>query len=244
MKRRKGRGHGSLKFLLLAFAVVFVSSFVFSAPVGPDSLDLGTNETGVATGTQMINISGGYIQNLTLTANTQNPRWKAFLGEVVGSFTLDDASGSTIYDWTLSTVTGKVFATRASGSITWASINCSNLTYMEAENTALSHSNIDDNISATFDDTTHDAFYVGAVSIGANQCPTLNTYVNNVTNVANTFEEMVLYDGTNTVYATILEEDSTGYDGNSYDFQMLVPENGSAGYSGATAYYLYVELGV
>jgi len=54
---------------------------------------------------------------------------------------------------------------------------------------------------------------------------------------------MALSDGVNTVYATIMEEDVTGYDGSKYDFQMIVPEDGSPGFSGATAYYIYVEIG-
>jgi hypothetical protein len=53
---------------------------------------------------------------------------------------------------------------------------------------------------------------------------------------------MALYDSTSIIYATILENDLAGYDGQTYDFQMLVPENGSQGFTGATAYYLYVEL--
>jgi len=56
------------------------------------------------------------------------------------------------------------------------------------------------------------------------------------------FEEMVMYDGTSTVFATILEDQETGYDGTNYDFQMLVPDNGSASWTGAIPYYVYVEL--
>ena len=78
-------------------------------------------------------------------------------------------------------------------------------------------------------------------SIAANQCPTLNTYINNVSQDTD-FEEMALYDSTSIIYATILENDLAGYDGQTYDFQMLVPENGSQGFTGATPYYIYVEL--
>jgi hypothetical protein len=62
------------------------------------------------------------------------------------------------------------------------------------------------------------------------------------------FEEIALYDGAteagggNIIYASILEEDVAGYDGATYDFQMIVPENGLSTFSSRTAYYLYVEL--
>lgn len=243
MKRNTVKKKREVIFLLALLGVTLFSMGVLAVdPVGPDSVSLGSNETGVSASAYTLNISGGYIQKLNLTANVQDPRWKAFVGEVFGTFSLDDASGSTIYDWSLSTVTGNVYATRQSGSVSWSSIVCANTTTLEEENVAMNHTNVDDNITATFSGSTHDAFYVGGVQITANSCPTLNTYVNNATQDV-TFEEMSLYDGSNIIYSTILEQDSTGYDGGSYDFQMIVPEKGIPGYSGATAYYLYVELG-
>jgi len=93
-------------------------------------------------------------------------------------------------------------------------------------------------------------------------CPTINTYVNDSQGPANDddlFEEILLYDGPrkqnftdvsgfrNVVYATIVEQDVTGYDhtvsnGATYDFQMILPEVGLDTWSSSTAYYFYVEL--
>ena len=129
--------------------------------------------------------------------------------------------------------------------MTWASVNCSNTTLLEQENDAMNHTSSDDNITATFNTTTgaiHPSFYVGSEYIANNTCPVLNTYVNNVSQ-SNEFFEMALYDGTNHLYATILEPDQGGFDGKSYDFQMIVPEIGLPSFTGATAYDVYVELG-
>lgn len=231
---------GVLTVLIATF--IFGASLISAVPGGVDNLNITSNETVSAnTAGSIVNISGGYVATINLSTTVQNPHWKAFVGWVNGAFILDDSSGSTIYDWSLATTNGIVYATRDSGTIEWTSIACANTTVMETENTALSHSNADDNITATFDDTTHSAFYVGSTNIGANSCPTLNTYVNNVTQDS-TFEEMVLTDTTSLVYATIIEDQSSGFDENNYDFQMLVPENGAQGYSGATAYYVYVEV--
>lgn len=210
-------------------------------PEGPGFLNITSNETKETQSSEVVNISGGYIATINITTTVQNPRWKAFVGDVSGSFTLDDSSGSTIYDWTSTVTSGRIYATRDSGSIEWSSVNCSNTTQLEAENTAMSHNNTYDNITATFSDTTHNPFWVGGVSIGQNECPTLNTYVDNSTQDTD-FEEMALYDGTSIIYATILENDADGFDENNYDFQMIVPENGANGFSGATAYYIYVEV--
>ncbi|HIG94042.1 MAG: hypothetical protein QT05_C0012G0008 [archaeon GW2011_AR13] len=225
---------------LTSFGLVFAAN-----PGGPDTITSVTNETKDAVSAKMFNISGGYVSTFNLSATIQNPRWKAFVGNVTGSFTLDDSAGSTIYDWSITTITGRVYATRQSGAITWASVNCSNATYLSTEAIAMNHNNSNDQLNKTFNASapgTHSTFWVGAVSIPANTCPTINTYVNDVAQDSS-FEEMALSDGVNTVYATILEEDVAGYDGSKYDFQMIVPEDGSPGFSGATAYYVYVEIG-
>lgn len=239
------------KTLLTIFIVgiLFLNLFLFSMlflsadPTGV-TIESITNETKNETVAGFFNISGGYIAALNLTIDSQNTHWKAFVGWVNGKFTLDDMGGATIYDWSLSVTTGRVYSTRYSGTVSWDDINCSNVTYMEAENLAMHHNRTSDNITSTFSDTTHDLFWVAGKSIDANLCPTLNTY-NNTGAQDDIFEEMVLYDdvvSNSTIFATILENNETGYDNQGYDFQMLVPENGSQGFSGATAYYLYVEL--
>ncbi len=236
--------NGSL--ILIVMLMMFLSlSFLFAAnPSGSDTLTSVSNETKSAVGTKMFNVSGGYLSTFNLSSTVQNSRWKAFIGNVTGSFTLDDSTGATIYDWSIATITGRVYATRQSGAVTWASINCSNTTYLNTEASLMYHNNVNDQLNKTFNASasgTHDSLWVGSVFIPANTCPTINTYVNDITQDSS-FEEMALSDGVNTVYATIMEEDVTGYDGSKYDFQMIVPENGSSGFSSSTAYYTYIEI--
>lgn len=221
-------------------SLLFTIGFVLSLP-GEPGIDSVSNSTWTNSNSGFFNISGGYIATINLTANFQNTRWKAFIGNVTGKFTLSDSGGSTIFDWTLSTTTGRVYATRDTGTIEWSSIACSSVANLESENSILAHTSLTDNLTSTFDDTTHSAFIAAGQFIGANTCRSLNTYINNVTQNTD-FEEMVLYDGTSLIYATVLENDVIGYNGAPYDFQMLVPENGSASWTGAIAYYLYVEL--
>jgi hypothetical protein len=233
--------------LLFTFTILLSSSYlVIADPIGPDSIVNTANETKPAPSAIMLNTSGGYISTINITATTQNSRWKAYVGNVTGKLTLDDATGATIYDWTLSSVTGEIYATRNSSTIIWSNIKCANTTILENENQLMNHTNLDDNITKTFSDTTHSSFYVGSVQIQTNSCPTLNTYVNNATQDTD-FEEMALWDGVDEsggalVYATILEEDVTGFDSKTYDFQMLVPENGAPTWTQSTAYYFYIEL--
>lgn len=220
---------------------MFLASYVFAAPVGPTSVTILNNETRNSSSSYVLNTSGGYITTLNITANQQNLRWKGFVGYLTGKFSLDDATGSTLYDWTLAVISGEVYATRNSTTVNWATIACANGTVIENENILMNHTNQYDNITATFDDTTHPSFTVGSVPITVNSCTySLNTYVNNVS--SNDFDEVVLYSQGAIVYATILEDGATGFDGGAYDFQMIVPENGAPSWTGSTAYYLYVEI--
>lgn len=244
--RKKGKELETLSVIIMLSIIITSSIFVVDAatPQGPDVLNISTNETKGSVGAKMVNISGGYIASMNLSATVQNIRWKAFVGQVTGLFTLDDASGSTIFDWTLTSITGRIYATRNSSSITWSNINCSNLAFLENENYKMNHTNANDNITATFNMTagaTHGGFFAAGVEIFNNSCPTLNTYIDNATQDTY-FQEMVLDDDASVVYATIIETDHNGFDSTDYDFQMIVPENGAAGFSGATAYYIYVEL--
>jgi hypothetical protein len=250
MARKQGLKHNLL--LVAVIALIFYLSLIVLAskvdaatPVGPDTLTLIDNETKTASGAATINISGGRIATLNINATIQNPRWKAFVGNVIGKFTLQDSTASTIYDWSISSLTGRIHATRTSGAITWASINCSNVTNLRQENLNINHTNPDDNLTVTFNTTagaTHSAFYVGTRYISANSCPTLNVYRNNASSDSY-WEEMALYDTSNIVYTSLLDDNEIGFDGGTYDFQMIVPENGLPTFTGSTAYYLYIELG-
>ena len=242
---------GILPFLLFAgFFVFILFSLVSAAPTGPDSVTVQSNETKGAVSAYELNVSGGYISTINISSTTQNVRWKGMVGQVTGSFTLDDSVGSTLFDWSITEVAGEVYATRNSTSPTWTNIQCANVTLMETENVLINHTSADDNLTATFNTTSgasHSQFVVGTTTISANTCPTLNTYVNNVTQDSS-FEEMALTDSTDfssggsIIYASILEQDANGFDNQTYDFQMIVPENGEATFTGSTAYYLYVEL--
>ena len=233
-----------VKNVFVVFTAVLLSLSMILAvnPSGPDSVIPVSSSTKQIESAKSVSVAGGNISKFNLDATIQNPRWKAFVGNVTGSFTLDDSSGATIYDWSLAKVTGRVYTTRKTSTVTWGSIACASSAQIVSENTALAHTNINDNLTATFTDTNHPSFYIGDVSIGANTCRGLDTYVNNASQSSH-FQEVVLTDTSNLVYATILEEDSVGYDGDTYDFQLLVPERGEAGNTQVTDYYLYVEIG-
>ena len=244
-KRENNNKREEMKIVFLItiffFAIISLSAFSVATPTGPSNINITANETKATTAGQMVNISGGIISKMNISASVQNPHWKAFVGWIDGKFTLDDSSGSTIYDWTLTTVGGEVYATRASGIANWASISCADAAEITAEDVALDHTG-EDNITSTFTaGSNSQPFVVAGTTISAGTCSATNTYVNNATQ-SSVFEEVILHDTSDIIFATILEEDEPGYDGNDYDFQMLVPENANSTWTSSTAYYLYVEL--
>lgn len=244
-KNEVGRHSKEVVLILISLALGMLILFSVSAvPSGIDGLKSISNQTKGSSPAGVFNISGGHISVFNLTARIQDPRWKGFVGNVTGSFTLSDASGSTLYDWQLSTLTGRIYATRNSSTIGWAAIKCANITTLDAENSKLNLTNPSDNLNVTFNylSPSNPAFYVGAVPIAANSCPTLNTYVDNASQT-NYFYEMALYSKPSIIYATIMEPGSVGYNGQKYDFQAIVPDYGTPGFTGSTAYYLYIELG-
>src|SRR3989338_10672111 len=264
----------SLSFLLVLSILAF-SVFVYAAPSGPTTVILG-NSTKNPTAAAVINTTingtispGGYIFITRLTSLQQNSRWKGYVGNVTGTLTLDDANDNTIFQWTLSTVTGEVYATRASGSINWSGVNCtwiaddkknasqgasSNRTPENNENQALSHTNKDDNITKTFQYQNHSSIIVLSVAIGKNECFSAQTWQRDSAQAFDdsdneNYTEVLLYDGAfnrtngNLIYETKIENDVIGYRTDStYDFQMIVPESGVPGFASSNAYYFYVEL--
>jgi len=234
------------KFLFAFAMVIFSLSAVLAlTPTGPDSVNIGAESTKVIPGSQMVNTTGGSITPVNLSVTVQNPRWKAFVGNVSGSITLMDSNAKSIYDWSLAAITGRIYASRTDGVLNWNNMDCADAGAINLENQNMHHNQPDsanDNIDATFSSQTHKQFYVGSKNIDANKCKSLNTNVDGAAQT-DSFKEVLLNDGTNMVYTTILEEDVKGYNGESYDFQMIVPEDATPGYTGSSAYYLYVEIG-
>jgi hypothetical protein len=254
MKERARRKEMNKAMWLVAAALIFllVLNLTYaSTPEGPDITVSGNSSRPTSNGTKVNatggsgETSGGYVFTINLDTLQTNTRWKAYYGNVSGTMTLDDASGYTIYKWPItSTVNGNVYATRASGTIAWASAVCANSTQIEAENRAINQtSNPSDNITATFNSTNHSTFVVAGNSL--NNCSSTVTYKNDTAMAQNDtadFQEIVIYDGTNIIYATNIENNVMSYNGAPADFQMIVPENGLATWQSSTAYYFYVEL--
>ncbi len=245
-----------LIFTCIIISVILIGVVWAAVPSGP-VITYVRNETSVASGNPTlennISITGGVIATLILNARQADSHWKAYVGNVTGSYVLEDASNYSIYEWNISTIAGEVYATRTSSMINWSGVRCANSTHVSDEMTEMHHNLTNtpgDAINDTFDDDANDhwGFYSGPTQIIQDTCNySIQTWINDSTQSSTEwFEEVLLYDGSaNLVYATKIENNVDGYKNDAanstYDFQMLIAENGSPATT-HTDYYFYVEL--
>lgn len=234
--------HDTLRKMLTIMLVAMLA-LPFSLAVDGAIIVSNTTTSKNATPASSLTTIGGSFTTLVLNVTSQTLRWKAYVGNVSGRLTLDDASNKSIYDWRASTIAGEVYASRSS-SITWTSIGCVDSTTVENEQTFLNiDANATDTINKTFNTTTHKSFYVSTTQISSSSCQATALYVSDAAQAvseAAKFQEVLLVSGTDMVYASLLEPGSVGFNNQLYNFQMIVAEDVTT--STPTPYYFYVEL--
>lgn len=245
--------------VLVSILCLLAAIFVSAAPKGPGELTLGatTSRTaGLDTDTGYgVNASAGNLTQLNIESVTRTLRWQGYYGNVTGTITLDDANNNTFYDWALTSPSGEVYATNDSGTIQWAltkcfnnsaegpGFNCTgqgevclNITTVEQEWYSMEASD-SDGVDETFDS-------VASLTVGSNvltNCPATRLYENSSQSVSHWNEALLTINNTHTlIYASIIEDDAYGFNNETWDFQMLVGDNGEL--EGVTPYFFYTEL--
>jgi hypothetical protein len=230
--------------LLVVLAIAFAATLVAADPSSPTAL------TAVQTSSrnlsnlpaQTMGAQGGNVTEMNIQALTITQSWQGYYGNISGVVTLQDASNSTFYNWSMASFQARVFATRAS-SVSWDTVNCTNSTNRTNEETYLGQAVTDsDSVTNTFNTTSHPAFTVGTRNILANTCYSTNGFVNNNTQSSN--YDMLLLSPSNgqIIYMTSVNRSTVGFDGRQHDFQLLVGENEKTGNIGATTYYFWTEF--
>jgi len=234
-------------FFLGLLAILLLSSIVHALPAGPSNINYISNSTAAINSPNRSIDAKGTITVINLDANQQDFKWKAYLGNISGKLALDDATGKSIYDWTMGVPAGEVYVSRYSGIINWPNVSCATVPNVAAEQTALGMaSGIVDNINSTFSNIIHKGFAVGTKPISNDTCKSTATYINDTAQVisdAAKWQEVLLQDDitSSIIYTTFIENQKDGYNGGIYNFQMVVAENESA--TVPTTYFFYVELG-
>lgn len=231
-------------FLILAIGLFILQIDLTSAAPQGASITNNVTSSGPTYDAENRSDAGGTITFMDLTVNQQNSNWKAYVGNVSGTLVLDDSNGNTIYQWAMTgaQITGEVYSSRASNP-DWPNVECSNVTTIEAEDTAIGFGALSvDAINFTFNETTHTSIVTAGVTIAADSCRATATFVNDTKQVHSTayFQEVLLQTGTDLVYTSKLQQDVEGFDNQSVDFQLILADDTSAS---STTYFFFVEIG-
>ncbi len=216
-------------FFVLALLVLVGLPFVRAATPGgadmSDNADRGAY-AGASAGTMDVTSGHIYFANVTGVQNTY--RWVGLYGNVSGVITLADSSGNYFYNWT--GAKGVLVYASTGSSITWSSL-------ADADST-----DMDSWLEGSFTDSYSNTFS-GTENIGSQIFTSLTSDYAAPYPTASGWRTYSLTDGTNLVWAgKVLSSAATTYDGTTADFEMLIPENGTAGDETATTYYFWVEL--
>jgi hypothetical protein len=232
---------------LLALAVLFLLS-TFPSSFAQQTGATVTNMSQSAKSASSPNYNNGtkgYIHTVNLNAEQQDNKWKAYVGNVSSTFVLDDSNDYSIYQWTLDSFSGQIYITRDS-SITWTGVGCASAANKLTEDTSIGHnSQSADSVNRTFSSQTHKNLTVGSTPIWNNTCFSTVTWQNDANHELNSsapFQEILLWDGSDVIYTSFVENDKQGYrPGTTYDFQAIVPDNATAS-APNLRYYFYLEL--
>ncbi len=185
----------------------------------------------------------GNITQMNLFGYTITQSWQGYYGNVSGTLQLADSNNKALYNWSILTPYGEVYATR-SFDANFATISCASSGEIASEESFMGQNSEDrDSISNTFNKNSHPSFFVGSTQIHGNNCSSANLYDEGGEQSSSFYEVLLEDGGSNIIYTAILERDKQGFDGNNYDFEMLVLENGHGNDTDTTTYYFYIEFG-
>jgi len=267
MRLKRGLLIGLVIYLTLLFSLA-----TFGAP-DPSGAAVNPLKTGRGYG-DVPNANGAMAGNATeidITGDSITQSWQGYYGNVSGTITLDDASNYSMYNWTLASPEGEVYASNSS-SVTWTNVQCFNFTALgnytnyteDAEQkgaTNLYGKNLSmletefniswddmDGVNETFNFTqegdVHNQFYVGNLEFTAGECLFTRIFGDSGQGENDEFEEILLWDpdSNSTIFASLLENNVLGFDNTPKDFEMMVLENGNNGDTAITNYWFYIEI--
>jgi hypothetical protein len=177
---------------------------------------------------------GGNVTSVNLNTVASTGSWQGYYGSAIGNLTLG-LNLSIFYDFG-GMPPGEVYASRAQ-SVNFATLDCS--VDMASENLFIGKSVLSgDSVTSVFDSSLHPEFYVAGRKFDADTCSATNLFVNNASQNSEFFEVIMEDAATNIVYTSLVNGTKTGFDGNLYDYEMIV----GTPYGSTTTYYFFMEI--
>jgi len=230
--------------LFISLVILALPSLVLAISPSGASLTSISNETGSLDPAGSHSAIAGNLTEVDVASTVTTQTWQGYFGNVTGTVQLADGSDNVMYNWSLASPEGEIYAS-VNNSVNWVGTQCyNNTTFTSNLELEYNIANNDvDGIDETFSLQDHDAFYVNNVLINTNTCMSTRIYGDTGAGVNAEFEEVLLKGGSNeTIFASILEENMLGFDSASHDFQMIVLEDGHNADTSTRPYYFFVEL--
>jgi hypothetical protein len=258
------------KSVLLIVLVVFSFSMVcvLAAPNGANITQIKT-EWAPAHAAASAPAYAGNVSEINLYGVSTTQTWQGYFGNVTGVIQLSDAGDNVMYNWSVFSPQGEVYASTNS-TVLWQTLQCFNFTSTgtgqnddaQAGLTSLYGTNVTqleslfginssrdvDGIDETFSywgaANGHSSFYTSNLQFDAGECRSTRVYDNAGGGTKGNFEEVLMYEPqtSSVVFAALLDNDLLGFDGRKHDFQMMVLDDGHRTDVAPTTYYFYVEL--
>ena len=230
--------------LFISLVTLALPSLVLAISPSGASLTSISNETGSLDVAGSHSAIAGNVTEMGVASTVTTQTWQGYFGNVTGTVQLADGSDNVMYNWSLASPEGEIYAS-VNNSINWVGTQCyNNTTFTSNLELEYNIANNDvDGIDETFNLQNHDTFYVNNILINTNTCMSARIYGDTGAGVDTEFEEVLLKGGSNeTIFASILEENMLGFDSASHDFQMIVLEDGHNADTSTRPYYFFVEL--
>ena len=227
--------------IVLLLMVFIFSSFVSALPIGAEVINQSTSRISVDAAAGNHSAIAGNVTELSIFGYSLTQSWQGYFGNVSGTIMLADSNDNVMYNWSLASPNGEIYATNSS-NVDWSGIQC----YDEANNMTFFESmfgiepNDADGINETFNLNNHPEFVTNSILFAAGTCDNTKLFDSNG---IGTFDEVLLTDGSNLIFTSLLLEDANGFDNVPHDFEMIVLEDGHGTDIATTTYYFWVELG-
>lgn len=182
-----------------------------------------------------IDLESGNVTSASLQTNLSTYRWAGLYGNVTGNIVLGDSDENQLFTWTAS---GRVVYASELAAPSWADLADANEAAVEADYAFLDSTDSSDGYNTTF---------VGvAEAFGSLIWPAVTSdFATTLSSGATTWKTYSLTDasgGTDIIFASPVSGEGVAFDGETADFQMMVPEDGEAGDNAPTTFNLWVEL--
>ncbi len=124
---------GKITLIICIVGLILLSTYTIATPNGA-ILDEKRSERGESTSADEHAAIAGNVTELDISGTSITQSWQGYFGNVSGIITLDDASNNTLYNWSLASPEGEVYATNGT-VVTWTNIQCFNLSAVGLQNT-------------------------------------------------------------------------------------------------------------